>query len=204
MRHHTKKGETMSNLAFLGYAIQQADTARDALLRFTVATAVAFHDASVTGGNGRGDEVRAALKAALRDRGENRKTADRWVNDACRAAPSLIARFAPDYERASVADVVSDMLSRIKADASNTAQLFELLGVKKPGKETEPRGAELARQIADAPVDGPVSAPAPVDPTQGLRAALESLVAKFGLEAVSSVVITMTAESAAEPARKAA
>lgn len=137
----------MSNkLALLGFAVQQADNARGAMLKFHVAAALAFNAANVTEGNLAGDEVKAALKKALRDRGEDRKTADRWVNDAAKMAVPLVERVALDWS-GTVADGIDGAIAALRQlDVRNVAELRAFCGLVKVKAKDEP-GADLAAMI---------------------------------------------------------
>ena len=138
----------MSNkLALLGFAVQQADNARGAMLKFHVAAALAFNAANVTEGNLAGDEVKAARKKALRDRGEDRKTADRWVNDAAKMAVPLVERVALDWS-GTVADGIDGAINALRQlDVRNVAELRVFCGLAKVKGKDEP-GSDLAAMIA--------------------------------------------------------
>lgn len=136
-----------NKIALLGFAVQQADNARGAMLKFHVAAALAYNAANIAEGNMAGDEVKAALKKALRDRGEDRKTADRWVNDAAKMAVPLVERVALDWS-GTVADAVDGAIAALRQlDVRNVAELRVFCGLVKVKAKDEP-GADLAAMIA--------------------------------------------------------
>lgn len=141
----------MANMiGLLAYAVQQADTARGALLRSTVATALAYHEALVTQGDKAADEVKAAVKKAFRDRGEDRKTADRVVNNACKMAAPLIEKIAPRVSNwdNSVTGLMDEVLALLALDdVRNVAALAVYLGTAKPEKAKVEKGADLAATL---------------------------------------------------------
>lgn len=159
-------------LAMLAYAVEQADTSRTALLRFTVSAALAYAEASVIEGNKGGDEVKAALKLALRERGQDRKTADRVVNNACKLGMPLTLKIndAVDWNQ-PVIKVVQDVLDLAALDGiKNAAGLAVWLGVAEPEKAKKEKGADLAATIGgmadaggagDAPMGEPSKAQKP-------------------------------------------
>jgi hypothetical protein len=174
----------MNKVGFLGFAVAQAETARTAMLRFHVAAALAYHAANVTEGNGSGDEVKAALKLALRNGGTDRKTADRWVNDACKLAIPLVERFPVDF-MGTVSAVVDDVIAQLRSfDCRNVAEVKTFLGLDKK-KEKDVPGATLAEMISamaggavgdedaggapEAPEAPEAPAPAPFDAASLLR-----------------------------------
>lgn len=136
-----------NKLALLAYAVQQADTSRTALLKFTVSAALAFHEANVVDGNKAGDEVKKALKKALRDRGEDRKTADRVVNNACKMGAPLAEKLGPDMGL-TVAETVDNILEHLALNGvKNVAGMAVYLGTAKPEKEKAEKGADLAATL---------------------------------------------------------
>lgn len=140
----------MANLdGLLAYAVEQADTSRTALLRFTVSAALAYNEANVTAGNKAGDEVKAALKLALRNRGEDRKTADRVVNNAVKLGAPLVAKVGDVVDwGASVAVVVQSILDLAALDgAKNAARFAVWLGVAEAEKPKAEKGADMAARI---------------------------------------------------------
>ena len=135
-----------NKIALLGFAVQQADNARGAMLKFHVAAALAYNAANVSEGNLAGDEVKAALKKALRDRGEDRKTADRWVNDAAKMAVPLVERVALDWS-GTVADAVDGAIAALRQlDVRNVAELRVFCGLVKV-KAKDEAGSDLAAMI---------------------------------------------------------
>lgn len=133
----------------LAYAVEQADNARGALLRFTVSAALAYNEANVTAGNKAGDEVKAALKLALRERGEDRKTADRVVNNAVKMGAPLVAKLADVVEWSdTVAAVVQSILDLLALDGvKNATRLAVWLGLADADKPKTEKGADLAARI---------------------------------------------------------
>ena len=148
----------MDYIRFAGYAGEQFGAGREAFLRFTLATALAFHGASVIGGNAAGDDIKAGLKKALRDRGENRKTANENVNNACAAALPLMEKYgaALSFDGA-IGATIETLRGNLRLDGINsTFDLMVALGVKgkRNAKAKEEEGAESAARILAAQEEG--------------------------------------------------
>lgn len=204
----------MANMmGLLAYAVQQADTARGALLRSTVATALAYNEAAVVDGDKAADEVKAAVKKAFRDRGEDRKTADRVVNNACKMAAPLIEKIAPRVSNwdNSVAGLVDEILALLAMDdVRNVSALGVYLGIAKPEKAKVEKGADLAATLgvmADAGDAGAQAAgkPSEAKPEPDMSQNEAPSPASLDLTALDDAALSMLAEMVAAEmqARKA-
>lgn len=149
-----------NKLALLAYAVQQSDTSRTALLKFTLSTAMAYHEAAVVDGDKAADEVKAAIKKAARDRGQDRKSVDRWVNNACKMGVFLAERLSPLLNWDATIDAVMDeaVAELAKLDVKNIAQLAVWAGVAKPEKAKVEKGADLAATLGAMADAGDVGA----------------------------------------------
>ena len=194
----------MDYIKFAGYAGEQFGVKREAFLRFTIATALAYHGASVIGGNGAGDDIKSGIKKALRDRGENRKTADENVNNACKAALPLVEKYgaALSFDGA-ISATIEALRGALRLDSINsTYDLMVALGVKgkRAKKEKEEAGVESAARILAAQdagageesAGGAPQAPAALTKAQGVTVAGASLSQEERAEIITALVVTLS------------
>lgn len=196
-----------NKLGFLAYAVESADNSRTALLRFTIAAGLAYRETLVTEGGKEGDEVKAALKTALRNRGEDRKTADRVVNKAVKTGVPLFERFNEviDWGK-SVGAVVQDIIDLLALDGVRNVAAFEMyLGLKEAPKVKDEPGAKLAdilNDMADGKAGDAFSgAPSPDKPAEPEPAAMSQnetfTVASLDLTQLTMDQLTMLADAVA-------
>lgn len=197
-----------NKLGFLAYAVESADNSRTALLRFTIAAGLAYRDALVVEGGAAADEVKAALKTALRNRGEDRKTADRVVNKAVKAGVPLVEKFDAviDWQK-TVAEVVQDIIDLLALDGvRNVAALETYLGLVTVKAPKEDPGAALAAAIegADHTGSGMAGEPAKEKPAEPEMAMSQNETpATLDLAAMTMEQLQMLADAvAAEMAQR--
>jgi len=146
-----RKMEKLNGLGFMAYGAEQYGTARAALLRFTIAAAIAVHFAELDGTQ---KVVKNGLVVALKNRGENEKTAYRHVGNAAKASAALMEKVQPDLS-GSIADAVNNAIETLTAmGALNATDALRLCGVG--SKDKESAADKAARMAADmaAAIDG--------------------------------------------------